>query len=196
MEKELTKLYLSADNPRAQSGHGSDIYRWRSVQWMILEAVYHDGSFIDVGCANGHLIESLDRWMRDTDVKVEFYGLEISQGLFDLARQRLPDFASRLFLGNALYWKPPFAFDYVYTMILPEIPRDLRKKFLNNLFENYVKSSGRLILGSWRVKELEEELPALGFTPSGYCEKTVPRGEAYEVRRIVWFDKKRLSKEA
>jgi hypothetical protein len=100
-------------------------------------------------------------------------------------------------LGNALYWKPPFAFDYVYTMILPEIPRGLRKEFLDNLYDNYVKPGGRLICWSWRVKELEEELPALGFTPSGYCEKTVPLPirKTYEVKRIVWIDKERQPEE-
>ena len=193
-EKECAKLYLSRDNPRAQSGHGSDIYRWRNVRWMILEPVYHDGTFIDIGCANGHLIESLDRWMRSTDVHVDFYGLEISQGLFDLAQRRLPDFASRLFLGNALYWKPPFEFDYVYTMILPDIPGDLRKPFLENLYGNYVKPDGRLILGPWNTRQIEEELPKLGFTPSGYCEKSVP-GTSDETKRIVWIDKKDELKE-
>jgi hypothetical protein len=133
--------------------------------------------------------------MRDTDVKVEFYGLEISQGLFDLARQRLPDFASRLFLGNALYWKPPFEFDYVYTMILPEIPRSLRKEFLDNLYDNYVKPGGRLILGPWKIDEMEKELPTLGFAPSGYCEKVVPRREVREIKRIVWIDKERQPEE-
>jgi hypothetical protein len=133
--------------------------------------------------------------MRDTGVKVDFYGLEVSQGLFDLARQRLPDFASRLFLGNALYWKPPFLFDYVYTMILPEIPRDLRKEFLDNLYDNYVKPGGRLILGPWKCEEVEEELSRLGFVSSGYCEKVVPRREVREIKRVVWIDKERQPEE-
>jgi len=188
-ERECTQLYLSRDNPRAQSGHGSDVYRWRNIRWMILEPIHQDGTFIDIGAANGHLIESLDQWMRNTDVQVDFYGLEISQGLFDLARHRLPDFSSRLFLGNALYWKPPFAFDYVYSMILPDIPCDLRKSFLDNLYTHYVKPGGRLILGPWSDQAMEEEISQIGYTLSGYCEKTVP-GSTDEIKRIVWIDKK------
>ena len=155
---------------------------------MILEAVYQDGTFIDIGCANGHLIESLDRWMRNTDVRVEFYGLEISQALFELAQCRLPDFAPRIFLGNAMHWRPPFRFDYVYTMILDDIPDDLRKPFLDNLYHHYVKPGGRLILGPWSDRETDGELSVLGFTPNGYCEKTVP-GRADQTKRIVWIDR-------
>ena len=188
MSHATASLYLSRDNPRAQSGHGSDIYRWRNVRWMILEAVYRDGTFIDIGCANGHLIESLDRWMRSTDVHIEFYGLEISQALFDLARRRLPDFAPRIFRGNAMDWRPPFPFDYVYTMILGDIPHSLRKPFLDNLYRRCVKPGGRLILGPCNNRETDEELSALGLTPSGYCEKTVP-GSAGQTKRIVWIDR-------
>ena len=103
---------------------------------MILESIYRDGIFIDIGAANGHLIESLDKWMRNTDVQIEFYGLEISKKLYALSRQRLPDYAPRLFIGNALDWKPPFQFDYVYSMILPDLPHELRKSLLDNLYIN------------------------------------------------------------
>jgi hypothetical protein len=59
--------------------------------------------------------------MENTGVRVQFYGLEISKGLFDPAVRRLPAFSSRLFHGNALYWTPPLKFDYVHTMILTDI---------------------------------------------------------------------------
>jgi len=193
-ERELSRLYLSMDNPRAQSGHGGDVTWWRHVRWMILEAVVGDGTFIDVGCANGHLIESLDRWMRNTDVHIAFYGLEISPALYDLAQRRLPDFAPRIFLGNAMDWRPPFHFDYVYTMLLPDIPDCLRKPFLDNLWDHYVKPGGRLILGPWNDRAADEELSALGFHPSGYCEKTVP-GRAGRMKRIVWIDRERQATE-
>jgi hypothetical protein len=186
--REITELYLSKDNPRAQSGHGSDVFWWRHVRSMILEPILSDGTFIDIGCANGHLIESLDKWMQNTDVAVQFYGLELSKGLFDLAVQRLPAFSARLFHGNALYWKPPFRFDYVYTMILSDIPRELHKEFLCNLFENYVKPGGKLILGPWNNKGLEEEIAEIGFHPTGYCEKSFT-GKPYKVKRLVWIDK-------
>jgi ubiquinone/menaquinone biosynthesis C-methylase UbiE len=74
---------------------------------LVLEAIDRDGTFLDVGCANGYLMESLHRWLQGTGLTVEFYGLDISEGLLALAKARLPHWADRFFLGNALYWVPP-----------------------------------------------------------------------------------------
>jgi SAM-dependent methyltransferase len=186
--EETEKLYLSKDNPRAQSGHGSDVTSWRHVRSMILEPITSGGTFIDIGCANGHLIESLDCWMRNTDVRVQFYGLEISKKLYDLAVRRLPEFSSRLFHGNALYWKPPFRFDYVYTMILPDLPSELHREFLRHLFEDCLAPGGKLILGPWNDLGLEPEIAGIGFRPTGYCEKSIAL-KPYRCKRLVWIDK-------
>jgi hypothetical protein len=188
--RENAKLYMSRTDPRGQSGHGGDIYRWRHVRSMILEAIYADGTFIDIGCANGHLIESLNKWMQYTDVKVDFYGLELSRDLYNLALNRLPEYSSRLFHGNGLNWKPPFQFNYVYTMVLADIPGSLQKVFLSNLYDNCLCSGGRLILGPWNVCELENEVDRMGFSPTGYCEKTIV-GNSSQIKRIVWIDKPR-----
>ena len=85
----FTKSYLAADNPCSQSGHGGDEARWRYAQGIILEAIHKSGTFLDVGCANGHLIESLNQWVLGSGCELEFYGLEISEGLVELARKRL-----------------------------------------------------------------------------------------------------------
>lgn len=66
---------------------------------MILEAIDHDGSFIDIGCANGYPLESLDRWLQGAGIRMEFSGLEISEALLDLASRRLPQWRDRLILG-------------------------------------------------------------------------------------------------
>jgi hypothetical protein len=185
---ESARLYLSQTEPMRQSGHGGDLYYWRHVRGMILEAVYLGGTFVDIGCANGHLIESLDRWLRPSEVGVEFHGLEISPDLHRLAVRRLPEFAPRLHLGNGVDWRPPIKFDYVYTMTLPDLPGALRKRLLDNLWSNCLKQGGRLILGPWYGRGLESELADYGYSPSGYCEKTCP-GSQGPTRRIVWVDK-------
>jgi hypothetical protein len=182
------KNYLAQMEPRRQSGHGGDLHYWRHVRSMILEAVYHDGIFIDIGCANGHPIESLSIWMRKSGVELDFYGLELSPDLHALAIRRLPEWTSHLFVGNGLNWKPPFPFDYVYTMVLPDIPPSLRQESLANLYGNCLKRGGRLILGPHNDRELENEIIRLGFPPSGYCEKTVA-GDEGRTKRIVWINK-------
>ncbi len=188
-KRECTSLYLSRDNPRGQSGHGSDVYRWRNVRWMLLEPIYHSGAFIDVGCASGHLIESLAAWMQNTDVQIEFHGVDISPGLCDLAKTRLPEIANRIYCANAVDWVPCRKFEYVYTMILPDLPSALARKLMDNLYENYLNQGGRIILGPWRKEAgLETEIEKMGFEISGYCEKSVP-GWSGEIRRIIWIDK-------
>ena len=57
-----TKWYLSHDNPRAQSGHGGDEYHYRFSHLPIIECFYKNGLFLDVGCANGHLMEMVHKW--------------------------------------------------------------------------------------------------------------------------------------
>ncbi len=54
---------------------------------LVADAIDRDGSLLDVGCANGYLMECLPRW---TPFDVEPYGLEISSDLAELARRRLP----------------------------------------------------------------------------------------------------------
>ncbi|MCL2548766.1 MAG: class I SAM-dependent methyltransferase [Symbiobacteriaceae bacterium] len=55
--------------------------RYRFSQMILLEAVHKDGTFLDVGCANGHLMEMLHKWGTGIGFDLQMYGLEISQVL-------------------------------------------------------------------------------------------------------------------
>jgi hypothetical protein len=66
--------YLAGDNPRAQSGFGGNEARWHAARRPIAEAVDKDGTFLDIGCAPGCLLESIVRWAPH---RVEPYGLEL-----------------------------------------------------------------------------------------------------------------------
>jgi SAM-dependent methyltransferase len=89
--------YLEGDNPGAQSGFGGDEARWEAARRPIADAIDGDGSFLDVGCASGHLLESLVRW---TPHRIDPYGLDLAAALVELARRRLPHWADRIFLGK------------------------------------------------------------------------------------------------
>ena len=188
----FTQAYLAADNPRAQSGHGGDEAAYRYTRGMILEAIHKDGAFLDVGCANGHLIEMLDRWLTGTGLYVKFHGLDISQGLLELAKSRLPNWRERFFLGNALHWSPPTKFDFVHAAELHYVPRDRQRELMDHLFNDLVAPGGRLILGPDTEQAghntLENTVTAWGYTPAGYCEKA---HQAHHdlCRRMLWFDK-------
>ncbi len=117
MAELIVPAYLAGDNPRAQSGHSGDAARWEGARRLLLDAVAADGSFLDVGCANGHLLECLRRWAAEDGVALDPWGVEISGDLAGLARERLPAWREQIFVGNALDWRPPRRFDFVRTNV-------------------------------------------------------------------------------
>jgi hypothetical protein len=111
---EYERAYLRSDDPRAQSGfHGSPA-RWEAARRPIAGAIDRDGAFLDVGCANGLLMESIAEW---ASFEIEPYGLDFAPGLVELARSRLPEWADRIWLGDAASCEPPFRFDFVHTRL-------------------------------------------------------------------------------
>ena len=58
----LEGAYLEAEDPRGGSGFRGDAGRWERARRPIASAVDRDGTFLDVGCANGLLMESLVEW--------------------------------------------------------------------------------------------------------------------------------------
>lgn len=188
----FTAHYLAADNPRAQSGHGGDEAQYRYTRMLVLEAIHHSGTFLDVGCANGYLMKSLDSWLSGTGIQIEFYGLDFSEGLLELAKRRRPEWQERFFLGNALYWTPPVHFDFVYIAGLEYVPLGKRQELLSRLFNKFIVDGGRLILGpvteERQSNEMEESLRSWGFISSGYCVKS-HQSQAVLARKLFWFDK-------
>jgi hypothetical protein len=181
----LVPHYLAGANPRAQSGHSGDPRRWEGARRPILAAVDADGTFLDVGCANGHLMECLREWAAQDGCALEPYGLDISPELVDLARRRLPHWTDRIWVGNALTWTPPHRFDYVRTS-LDYVPRPRRGEYIAHL----LGFCRRLIVGmdneDRRVREAEEELVAMGYRAAG----RVGMGhlDPRLARRACWID--------
>jgi len=174
----FTALYLSHDNPRAQSGHGGSAQHYAFAHLPIVDAIYRDGTFLDVGCANGHLMEMVHQWAAALGFDVPVFGLDISEGLLGLAKSRLPHWSEHFSLGNALYWKPEHKFDYVHIGGLGGVPEDDERALFDHLLEHYVADGGRLILGpAWQHEGDDrsfgiQRLLDSGVTLSGYVEKT------------------------
>jgi SAM-dependent methyltransferase len=150
--------YLAGDNPRAQSGFGGDEARWEAGRRPIADAIDRDGSFLDIGCASGYLLESLVDW---TPHHIEPYGLDLAPALVELARRRLPQWTDRIFLGNALTWEPPLRFDFVRTELV-YVPDDWRRAFVERLLSHVVAPGGRLILCGYGS-------PRSGVVPDPVC---------------------------
>ena len=142
MAEIFETAYLEGKNPRAQSGFGGDAARWEAARRPIADVIDRAGSFLDVGCASGHLLESVVRWSAH---RVEPYGLELSPGLAELARRRLPQWADRIFVGNALTWEPSQRFDFVRTELV-YVPEARRRELVERLLNRIAAPGGRLIL--------------------------------------------------
>jgi hypothetical protein len=101
-QRTLEPAYLRGTTPRQASGFGGDAREWEQARRHITEGIAGDGTFLDVGCANGLLMESVAGWCAERGLAVEPYGVDISPALAELARRRLPQWADRIWVGNAV----------------------------------------------------------------------------------------------
>lgn len=176
----VVPAYLAAATPEGGSGSSRDAVGWEQARSLIAEAVEPGQTFLDVGCANGYLMESMARW-----TGVEPYGLEISPQLADLARARLPRWADRISVGNALTWEPPHRFDVVRTG-LEYVPRPRRRR----LVEHLLSYCDRLVIGVFNEERdrraLEAEAVSWGYRIAGRAER--PHTHPLIAYRAFWLD--------
>ncbi len=144
----LEKAYLAERDPIRASGFAGGEERWRREREPLLDAVEADGDLLDVGCANGHLAECLVDWARERGQRLTPYGVDFGERLIALARQRLPQWASHFYVGNAWDWEPPRRYSYVFTLY-DCVPRSHLSRYLQRLASEFVEPSGRLILGAY-----------------------------------------------
>jgi SAM-dependent methyltransferase len=147
VRETLEKAYLATNTPWEQSGYGGprSFGNWIRLRIPISECIDRPGSLLDIGCANGFLLQCLRQWMQARQLAMELYGLDYSEPLVSLARMRLPDLSDQIFVDNALYWDPPRRFDYVYTM--PEfVPVNWIQPYLSRLLAQFVAPDGKLLV--------------------------------------------------
>ena len=190
----ITPAYLAGGNPRAQSGHSGDAAHCRAAREHISDALAAPGTLLDVGCANGHLMECLVPWAAERGLEIEPHGLDISPPLAALARRRLPHWADRIHVGNALTWTPPRRYDVVLTG-LEYVPRLRRRDLVARLIDAYAAPGGRLVIGVYneergdllRGPSVEQQVASWGFEVAGRTERPHLRDDRLRYRAI-WID--------
>lgn len=186
----IVPAYLAASTVQGGSGHTGTTDDWEWSRGIVAEALNRDGSFLDVGCANGLLMESIARWSRTRGLAIEPYGVDISPELANVARTRLPRWADRIFVANALGWRPPMRFDYVRTGH-DYVPPSRRREVIAWLLTHVVAPGGRLVIGKLNEeveqRAFEQQLVAWGFAVTGRAERA-HRSEPRIAYRIVWID--------
>lgn len=182
----LEEHYLREETVTGQSGKSGDLASWEAARRVVVDAIHRDGTLLDLGCANGLLMESVHRWAAEAGYAIEPHGLELSERLAGVAGRRLPQWQDRVYIGNALTWVPPRRFDFVHTM--PDlVPPSRCREWLTRIREEFLDVGGRLIVRG--PAGISDWLLGLGFEPSGSAIRR--RVNAPDVE-AAWLDARQV----
>jgi len=183
MSEMVTGPYLNAETPWEGSGKSGTAQDWEYSRSHVVHAIDRPGSFLDVGCANGYMLECLPRWSQHP---LDLYGLDISPQLVTRAHERLPDLAGHLFVGNALSWQSGARFDFARTN-LDYVPANRKRQ----LVENLMSQVDRLIVGVFNEqldeRPTEQLVATWGYRISGRSERLNLRKPQVDYR-VFWID--------
>jgi len=191
MASLIKPAYLAGKNPYAQAGHNGNAETWEASRGFIADALHRSGNFLDVGCASGVLMESVQRWGALKGLRIEPYGLDIVSEFVELARRRLPHWADRILVGNIRHWEPDNErFDIV--LIRPEYaPVARRVEMIRHVVDRILKPDGRLIVlvGNEETASprVESDLTSRGIRVHGRAEVLHP-ADSRLCRRLFWID--------
>ena len=179
----MEDAYLASEDPRRQSGFSGTEERWVSLRKPVADCIDRAGTFLDIGCANGYLVECVVRWCAERGLAIEPYGIDLSPRLVELARSRLPALGERFEVANALEWMPSRTYDFVRTELL-YVPAHEQRRYLQHLLVHVVASGGKLLVANYLegstdvagrfvegcepVTEILPHLVSLGFEPVGH----------------------------
>lgn len=186
----LEAAYLAAGAGPGGSG-SSDVSAgaWRAKRQHLAVPMDADGDWLDVGCANGHLLVTLPVWAAEPGVRIEPYGLELLAKVADLARALHPDLADRIWTGSVMSWTPPRRFTYV-TALDDCVPPDRLGDLVARLLGEFVEPGGRLIVSSYtdrgaEPRPLVDDLRSAGHPPDGVIHIDRPGRHPLQT---AWFD--------
>jgi hypothetical protein len=144
---------------------------WRAKRQHLAVPMDEDGTWLDIGCANGHLLITLPTWAAERGVTVEPHGLELLPRVAELARSLHPRLAGSIWTGSVMSWAPPTRFRYV-TAPDDVVPPDRLGDLFARLRTDFVASGGRAIISSYtdtgqRPRPLFDDLTRAGHPPHG-----------------------------
>jgi hypothetical protein len=186
----LRDAYLAGGaGPRGSgAGDGSE-GEWRAKRQHLAVPMDASGSWLDIGCANGHLLATLPVWAGERGVVIEAHGLELIPDLADLARSLHPELADRIWTGSVVTWVPPRRFRYV-TALDDAVPPDRLGVLVERLLAEFVEPGGRVIVSSYTnrgdaPRPLFSALTDCGFPPAGTIHIDRPNREPL---LTAWID--------
>ncbi len=188
LQQELEPAYLAATEPWRQSGFSGPFERWVACRRPIAECMTAPGTFLDIGCANGYLLECVLQWTAENGVQIDPWGIDLSERVLALAKDQLAAHAEKLFVDNALSWQPPRRFDCVRTELC-YVPREYQRPYVSRLLDEYLRPDGKLLVTEYRSRRESSAGPwiddALG--DSGFAVDSCASGfwEGKELTRVA-----------
>ncbi len=143
----IERMVLNAPDAYGQSGFHGDARRWEALRRPVVAALDCDGSYLDVGCANGLLLESAIAWAAEAGHRIEPFGLDRSVALAEMALARLKGKGGEIWVGEVTRWHPPRRFDFVRAELV-DVPGAARREYVERLRESFLAPGGRLIVAS------------------------------------------------
>jgi SAM-dependent methyltransferase len=143
--RDLEAAYLESQDPVVQSGFHGGRARWIAERSPLVEAIDKDGTFLDVGCANGLLAADVVDWAAERGHRVVPHGVDLGARLVALARKRLSAHAANFVVADAWTWEPRRQWTFVYSL-LDLSPDELWCEWLQRL-HGWVEHGGRLVVG-------------------------------------------------
>ncbi len=163
LKSELEEAYLQHNEPWKQSGFSGPEERWVACRKPIADCIEKSGSFLDIGCANGYLLECILKWTAERNLKVIPYGLDLSDKLVELAKKRLPQFKNNIYVGNGWTWQNHVRFNYVRTEVV-YVPDELQRQYIERIMDKYLTNEGRLLIADYRSRKDPADKPWFDVT--------------------------------
>jgi 2-polyprenyl-3-methyl-5-hydroxy-6-metoxy-1,4-benzoquinol methylase len=171
LREAVIEFYLAdPSNPYQQSGRSSGAQRWEETRRLFVQAIHRSGDFLDVGCANGLLLDTLIVWARQEGFTIRPHGIDLVPELVELARERFPGRHDCFEVANAFHWTPKRQYDFVRTNV-EYVPEPDWIPFIRRQHAA-VTAGGRLIVSHYRnLDESEVDAGAVveraGYPVSG-----------------------------
>jgi 2-polyprenyl-3-methyl-5-hydroxy-6-metoxy-1,4-benzoquinol methylase len=158
LKKDLEESYLRYQEPWKQAGFLQSEEEWIECRRPIADCIDKSGAFLDISCSNGYLLECLMKWTAERGLTLEPFGIDLSEKLVAIAKNRLPRYSNNLEVANATRWTITHKFDYIRTE-LGYVLDDAQEQYLVKLATTFLNPDGKLLITEYRTKKQNVKEP-------------------------------------